>query len=290
MEENKLAAIIANTPVTYENKFDETKFPLAKITQHFEGGESVSEKFYCFSGNDNIQGGCRAFLCFRDDFEEKSENLLWDDLDRFENIHRVLKGTAKAFWNNKIATDQAIVSRPEDHRYNAGMIKLQLRFCGGRSARDNLRAYLESKAVMKARETPIDTHRSWMEELFSIYNRLEGRMYGQLTDLEEKFIMLNTFPHEWVDNFFHSGRQVYSVDMEDLCDYMRSEKKIADIAGITQVKKTKTKDTQTSSNKRVQENNATEANYTNERVRQVGQYNQCRRHPNHHHTWEECFF
>lgn len=120
------------------------------------------------------------------------------------------------------------------------MAKLQLRFCGGRSARDNLRTYLESKAVMKARETPIDTHRSTMEELFSIYNRLQGRMYGQLTDLEEKSLMLNTFPSEWVDNFFHSCRQVYSVDMEDLCDYIRSEKKIADVAGIAQLKKKKT--------------------------------------------------
>lgn len=101
--------------------------------------------------------------------------------------------------------------------------------------------------------------------------------------------MLNTFPSEWVDNFFHSGRWVYSVDMEDLCDYMCSKKKIADVAGIVQFKKNKTKDIQISCKiKHMQEINTTKTTDTNDEVGQVEQYNQCHWHPNHHHTWEEC--
>ena len=109
MEENKLAAIIANTPVTYEHKFDETKFTLTEITQNFEGGETVVKSFIAFPEMITSKEVVEPSFVLGMTFKRISENLQWDDLDRFKNIQGVLKGTAKAYWNNKIATDQAIV-------------------------------------------------------------------------------------------------------------------------------------------------------------------------------------
>ena len=57
-----------NTPLTYEYKVDESKFPLAKISQSFDDGSTVTEKLYCFSGNGDEPTSCaEAFFVFQDD-------------------------------------------------------------------------------------------------------------------------------------------------------------------------------------------------------------------------------
>jgi hypothetical protein len=128
-----------------------------------------------------------------------------------------------------------------------------------------------------------------MEELYAIHNKLQGRLYGALTDLEEKTLMLQSFPTTWVTNFLHSGKTSYSVDMDSICEYMRNEKNLADIedARAQRIKKQEAKASKALRKKKdLQENNATEDSNADD---EKGKYNQCRRHPKHHHTWEECY-
>ena len=110
--------LIINPPIPYEYKVDESKFPLAKISQSFDDGSTVTEKLYCFSGNGDVSTSSpEAFFIFQDEYKNRSDCLLWDNKDRFDNLSRVLQGSAKVAWSDEIVNDNAIVSAPATQKY-----------------------------------------------------------------------------------------------------------------------------------------------------------------------------
>ena len=124
--------LIINPPIPYEYKVDESKFPLAKISQSFDDSSTVTEKLYWFSGNGDVSTSSpEAFFVFQNEYEKRTDRLLWDDKDHFDNLSHVLQGSAKVAWTDEIVNDNAIVSAPATQKYKLTIKKLTEMFCGG---------------------------------------------------------------------------------------------------------------------------------------------------------------
>lgn len=281
------------SPIAYECKVDESKFPLAKISQSFDDGSTVTEKFYCFSGNGDEATSCpEAFFVFEEEYVARSERLYWDNTDRFQNLDRVLQGSAKITWNDEIVNDNSIVSAPADQKYGLAIKKLITVFCGGDASGDDLHDTLfNSMLFAKRKSDDVFTYSNRMKRVFHLKQRLPHKTYPpQLTEQEKKLILFKHFPYPWKEHFNHSSLELSQISMTELINYMNKEKKAAD---YHEAQRTKNREQefrkitgQKKSRKRKQheqDTNDKDQNKSDEN------YNQCRKHPKHRHTWEECF-
>lgn len=283
-----------NTPLTYEYKVDESKFPLAKISQSFDDGSTVTEKLYCFSGNGDEPTSCaEAFFVFQDEYESRTERLYWDDKDRFDNLPRVLQGSAKVAWTDEIVSDNAIVSAPDAQKYALAIKKLTEIFCGGDASGDDLRDALWNSPIFRKRKSEnMFQYLNRMNRIFHLDTRLLHKMYiADLTEQEKKRIIFNGVPYQWKENFRHTALDLSKISMRELVSYMQKEKQAADIHDAHRSKNRDQEMRKITGHKRSRKrkNHSTNDKDANNEEKTDENYNQCKKHPNHKHTWEECF-
>ncbi|GFH49194.1 predicted protein [Chaetoceros tenuissimus] len=284
--------LIINPPIPYEYKVDESKFPLAKISQNFDDGSTVTEKLYCFSGNGDVSTSSpEAFFVFEDEYKSRTERLLWDDKDRFDNLPRELQGSAKVTWTDEIATDNAIVSAPAQQKYKLAIKKLTETFCGGDAPGDVQRdAFWNSPIFRKCKHENMFQYLNRMNRIFHLDSRLLHKMYpNDLNDQEKKRIIFKGVPYQWKENFRHTGMDLTYITMKELVNYMQKEKQAADLHDANRTKNRQQEMRKITGHRRSRKRKSQSTNDEDKEEKTDEGYNQCRKHPQNKHTWEECF-
>ena len=134
-----------------------------------------------------------------------------------------------------------------------------------------LNAWTSTKDFMKPKDVDIEDHADRIETICNYIDLLPGD-HAELTDMERKSLLFNTFPMTWCDEFTLNRNDPEQASEKEIKDFMEKRKDKAD-------KEERTKDRAQSKSKKMEEN---------KKKREEKKGNEpCRRHQGTH-LWKDC--
>lgn len=294
-----------STPVKYDDKFKPTKLLTTKVEQRFEDGTVIKKVLPMFSGEEDQDGGVEAMFYVKEAYEHACKSLDWTTpQEKFAHFNEVLYSLALTYWNDEIENS---VSLRQDCWTRAWTLMASRFSPGGKYSKDQLLDYLKSPSCRKLNSISVNEHIARILRMIHIADQLEGIENDSfpITAIQKKKIIIQSMPNRWVNNLKSFNPSYMSMNLQELQDYFNTQKEISDNQ-VQQIKnKRKEQDSKTSTNvtsartsnkfaRRSPDTNFKRKDPANSNANKDANQNplaneQCRRHPYHKHTWNECY-
>jgi hypothetical protein len=267
------------TPVKYDGKIKPKDFATIKLEQAFNDKSIVKRTVPMFSGEAGPEGGIEAMYHVKEAYEHACKALAWNTSEeKFNNFNEVVYSLALYYWTNTI---ELAFSNPGPDIWEKAWKLMAVRFStGGKHSKDQLLEYLKSDACRKQIKTSVNEHIARILRMIHIADQLEGDENRPVTTTQTKSIIIKSMPSSWRNNLKSSNAAYMDMDINDLQDYFNLQKEISDNSNGRDVTK----------NHRATANGKKGSKFSKGKANEDYEPSQqCRKHPQHKHTWAQCF-
>ena len=255
--------------ISYKAEFEHSDLEEVKLRQEYEDDTSRTKKARVFTGKYGIE----ALLFVEERFRKIARQLDYQDEQLFDNFEECLQDRAEDDWTNLVD----MVQPRDTANFEATIQDFYLKYCS-ENARDVMYEYLRTKCRKPVGAEPRD-HVNRLLTLYRYSSKLPGNVPAIGED-QQKLLIFQTFPEKWQRQFVRSGRRMHNETMQEIIDFMTTEKGIADEEAKESKQKRKPEETSTGSRKKSNNRN------TNGGGNRVQPSDTCPIHGGH--QWKDC--
>ena len=203
--------------IGYKRNFKPSEMGSVKLQQNYIDGTSATRVCYVFSGSEGVEG----LLHTKDLFDQVCTALQFTEgRELFNSFEQIVSDTAADRWANLVtAIPEADRDAPRFETEWRNFLRLYTTSKG----RDYMVEYLNSAEVQKPHDTECNDHAERMKALIRRANQMEGTV-RQIDETDKKNIIFKSFPIRWQQAYSLCGRDVATNTIEEMVDFMATQK------------------------------------------------------------------
>jgi hypothetical protein len=255
--------------------------PKAKLTQAYEGGSTEKIEVSICDGS-SFEG---VLLTIRD-FLEAATTLSFDDEEKFLGFRKCVSGSAKEDWDNVSAgyEDQTQLS------FNDYITRFKRVFMTNET-KQNLIDYILQLNKPRSMEVRVFARRVRTLNCYAAELPDDnGASVPTLTESQLKNVIFRAMPEAWQRQFLRANQHLARTTLQNLIEYMDTEKSFADVANPKQASNQERDDKKNNNGTHHKKKRSNHNDGSNSKRFRSGNGNEtCPIHPQGKHTWDQCF-